>query len=426
MARCDCCDLDLDEIERYCPGCGAPRPRTKVVDVSTTLRERFHAASGDVEAEYAFGGTRTVRTASPKTKAAEAPTVDLPAANAEAPKKSEPAAEPPAVEARVPSRGRVPEPKPGDIEAALELDAEPVPEPAIVLDVEPDEPESLPEPEREREPEPVVAVVEPEPESIPEPLVAEAPPVVAQEPAPVVIDEEHVNGGTPQQVEDPGSQAVAAGAELTEFKPYVVLPPPRQMVAAKVLSPVAPDDTDERADAPKRRGGMFVVLLALLAIVGGAAFFLTGREPVTNGTPLTAEASDGSISLDGPAGWRIESREAGVVGIGEPSHDLHVHATAIRRSALKDGLSLKRRAEDVQEEFLASLEGAEASDVGATKIGPYAAVRQTLSTDSVVYVHTVVKMPKYFVNVLAWTPAERFDEEQTQLLGVVGTVRSSN
>jgi hypothetical protein len=170
---------------------------------------------------------------------------------------------------------------------------------------------------------------------------------------------------------------------------------------------------------------MLVVLLVLLAVVGGGAFFISGGEPAANSTPFTAEAADASISLDGPAGWRIESREAGVVGIGEPSHDLHVYATAIRRSALEDGLSLKRRAQDVQDEFVASLERADASEAVATKIGPYAAVRQTLSTTSVVYVHTVVKMPKYFVNVLAWTPSERFDEEQTQLLSIVGTLQSS-
>jgi hypothetical protein len=211
-------------------------------------------------------------------------------------------------------------------------------------------------------------------------------------------------------------------ADDVPVTPYVVLPQ-RRAVAVRERE----REVEEVAETEPRRGGRWKVVLLVAVLVAGAAsaFALTGRDRAPTG-PFTAEAQDGAISLDAPAGWRLDARGAGVLGIGEAGHDMHVHATAIRRSALADGLSLKRRAEQVHEEFVASLDDVDASRTEAAKVGPHPAIRQVLSADSVTYVHTVVKMSKYFVNVLAWTSAERFDDEKDTLLGVVGTLQSSD
>jgi hypothetical protein len=437
MAHCECCDLDLDEIERYCPGCGAPRPRTKVVDVSTSLRESFHAASGDADTEYAFGGKRMVRTAPPRASATPHAKEAAPPREQEAPPPSDP--EPP------------PEPAAPEVSDQAEVFGEPEVSGASDAVVEPDpvhasEPEPPPVEvaagssdghvvaEPVIEPEPPIAEAEPEPE--PEPVVADASPdlpedvdpereAAARDGRPDTGRNPPTTVDLPQPARDEPAIRVAA-VTGSEFKPYVVLPARREAVAVKPAPARVVTDETEPTEARRRRPWTVVLAaVVVLAVVGGGAIALSGRGSAPGRMPFTAQATDGSISLDGPAGWRIESRGTGVVGIGEPGHDLHVHATAIRRSALKDGLSLKRRAQDVQQEFLASLEGAEASAAAETKIGPYAAIRQTLSTRSAVYVHTVVKMPKYFVNVLAWAPRERFDGSETDLTRVVGTLQSS-
>lgn len=105
----------------------------------------------------------------------------------------------------------------------------------------------------------------------------------------------------------------------------------------------------------------------------GDSWTMHARAQVVTGR-FTAEAEDASISLDAPAGWRPESRGPGVVGIGEPRRGLHVQAT--RRSALADGLSLAKRATQVQEDFVSSLAQAVTTEPEATKIGPHPAVRQ--------------------------------------------------
>lgn len=42
------------------------------------------------------------------------------------------------------------------------------------------------------------------------------------------------------------------------------------------------------------------------------------------------------------------------------------------------------------------------------------------------YIHTVVKMPAYFVNVLAWTSTQRFEDARAGLLAVMGTLQTSS
>ncbi len=398
MARCEVCDIQLDDVERFCPGCGTPAPR-RVVEVSTTLRESYYgAASDDADAEYAFGGKRTFKPA-PASSTIESPPPPLRPSRRRTARKRAPVGE---VEVAAP-----------DVAARAE------PQPAV---------ESAPEPD------PVQRPSEEIEEASPEPAIAQAEEEPSLEGADADVDEDELD-------DDPGSSTEAdrvpaatpapvrvapVVAEPVPIQPYVVLPPPRRAVALREPErPVDIEGTPE-ADARRRAGWKVALLLAVLVVLGGGAVFLVaGRVTAPMGQPFTAEARDGSISLDAPAGWRIESREPGVLGVGEAGHDLHVHATAIRRSALADGLSLTKRAKQVQSEFVSSLDEADASPPEPTKVGPHPAIRQVLSTSSVIYVHTVVKMPKYFVNVLAWTTAERFNEAQATLLGVVGTLQTS-
>jgi hypothetical protein len=419
MARCEVCDLELDVVERFCPGCGVPAPR-HIVEVSTGLRESFHgAAADDVDTEYAFGSKRLVKTAPPPPPAARK---RPPKAQQPAPPAPEPAAEPAPV--------REPEPE-------VAPDAEPEPVVAEIEDVPSAEDED-------------VASVEDEPDDPDIELVADVE-ISEEEPAPQDEVPEEDDGATAMGVDVvPGAEdeADVGAAEVDEVPndatdveaapirlapsiaepgrvtPYVVLPP-RRAVAVREREVVVEEAPEPEAPRPSRWKAAVLVFVVVVAVAGAAAYVLAARQLAPVGAPFTAQAQDGSISLDAPAGWRLEARGAGVLGIGQAAHDTHVHATAIRRSALADGLTLKRRADEVHEEFVASLDDAAASRPETTNVGPHTAIRQVLSTDSVIYVHTVVKMPKYFVNVLAWTSAERFNTEQDTLLGVVGTLQSS-
>jgi hypothetical protein len=449
MARCESCDLELDDVERFCPGCGATAPR-RVATVTTSLRESFHTATSDDDdqVEYAFGGSkRRVKAAPPpQTKSVQRrnATPRPPPASARTQNASPLGAESvrePVVERHVPAP-EVPEPlvesAPAidlnvSVEAEREEDDELVDvtgaeeDPASSIDEEPsgepgdtdDEIELEIEVELEDE-----TAIDDEAEIVEEPDV-EAPELGCADTEPAIADEE-------EEEEEPfvASPAVRTRRPVPSeerIAPYVVLPVRR---AAAVLE-LEPEEEQAEAVAPavRRRGrGLPVVLVMLLLIAGAAAYLVNERSSAERGAPFTAAATDDSISLDAPAGWRIEARSTGVVGIGDPTRDIHVHATAIRRSAVGKGLSLARRANQVQDEFAASLSRAAGDGPQTTTVGPYPAVRRVITAavagGDVTYVHTVVKAPKYFVNVLAWAPADLFREQQGVLLGVAGSLQA--
>ena len=451
MTRCEACDLELDDVERFCPGCGTPAPR-RVVDVATALRESFLTAADDDsdEIEYAFGGS--TRSKGKPTKPAQR---SKPAARASAPPKPAPPPpadpEPPSVVDEVVSVPvEVDEPEIAAADEDVLVDAEMVGADDDAEDeqqgaadlVQPDDAEALlpaqdVEPSAEDHEEDTALAAEiPAAPGASEALAAEA--QAGHEPErtddtgadDAGAEEEPDVAATPEPPARRRRPRTAINAPVTEFKPYVVLPARRAAAVVERPVEIEPPAADG-ADRPNRRSGRRIaVLLTLILIAGGAiAYVLMLQSPEVTSTPFTAESADHAISLDAPAGWRLQSRSKGVVAIEEPRRDLHVQATAIRRSALAKGLSLRGRAKQVHGELLDSFDQVGSSPAKETKIGPYPALRTVIAAKSsgveVTYIHDVVKTPKYFVNVLAWAPAEGFEAQQAELLRVLASLQAS-
>ena len=446
MIRCTACDLELEGPVERCPECGAPT-REAVVSVDTSVRDRYATsaaarASEGADFEYAFGGKHTHVQATngrpierrrrrfrPRRAAA---IVDVPALPVSG---SQVIAELPPVEPGsdemaaavgdeaiadvgvhdllgalrvaetdddVAQRGEGVGPDLADdmeLDDATELDldvedegAEKEPFAALDIDEEPDDSDA-----------PVDVFVQASDEPKEEiPVEAEA-----------------------------GRPATAA---FGEYKPYVVLPKPRQPVQTEVARREDPSlAVDETPASSRRRAGprLFAVAFVVSAVVAlGIVMTSRGRpDAAPPRPPYTVTSATDPISFRVPGSWTLTSQGKGVLDLSDTTADAHVHATLIARKSLPEGLSLEHRAKQVRKELLRSLADEDASKPDPTTIGGHRAMRTQITATAVgqrvTYILTVVKTPKHFINVLAWAPADAMEAERDVLLGIVGSLRTA-
>jgi hypothetical protein len=444
MARCDSCDLELDDIERFCPGCGAPAPR-RVVSLDTKVRDEYNRVTAGTatefdELEYAFGGKKQ-RT----HRVSPASVVRQPVAEPEITDELE--AEPDEFE-------DLEEFEVSDELEAEDEDDEDFEELEVEDELESDEDEELEdleeefeiddeldaEDDNEEEPEELDVddeldtedEYEDELESVDE-EIEEAPritPHVVRRPvAPVPVVR---RPAAAEPVQRPAASVHAVAEAIAEpmdepeerVMPYVVLPPPRVTVH------VVPETFAEREAEPVVRGPSpwRAIVLTVLALAAGVAVFfafLPDRTPSPSGPAFDATSADGLLTFHVPGTWRVESEAPGVLEVADPQSDAHVYATVMARAALP-GMTLKARAAQVRQQLITELDVDDPVTSVTVKVGTRVAVRTEMTGVSVghrvSYIQTVVKTPKNFVQVLAWAPAERYASEKDVLLRIVDSL----
>ena len=456
MVRCTACDLELEGPAESCPECGAPT-RQAVIRVDTRVRDRYASvaaasASEDADFEYAFGGKRghvEATTAQPVEKrrrrfrprraGAVEPSV-IPVRDVEV------IAEPDPVET-------VTEEHIADVgvhdllEALRAMGAEDEGRQQTddVVDV-PDETELDDVNDEDLEDEPVL-VIDLDEEALDDGATVDELVDEVVDEAEEESDDSFVGPDDVLEELEPVAPAAGAGSAdeqvqaastvgFAKYEPYVVLPTSRRPERAEIVQVAEPATVavgEEPAPARRARRRLAVAVGAVLAIAAAVAFVMTSRgrpEPDAPRPPYTVASETDPISFRVPGAWNMESQGKGVLDLSDPDADAHVHATLIARKSLKDGLSLKDRDKQVRTELLRSLVDEDVSMPEAIEVGGHRAVRTEITATSVgqrvSYILTVVKTPKHFINVLAWSPADEMDAQDDVLARIVESLESGD
>lgn len=427
MDRCLACQQELWGDESSCPECGAPiRPLAARVD--TSVRDRFVAgaiasATPDADFEYAFGGKRSVlrATAAPKAKPKERAGRFGRRASRVVPTEMADEGKSGAATTVTDLLRTV-----RDTWGVAEAVAQPVE--TVVNDVQP-----APA---------VVAVETGIVETIADPEPAESDGVAASEPptagrprrfgflrrsrvaVPVADDEAPAERVAAQQPDD-----APAIVEVSVVEP---VPAEETTLVEAALVAEAPQGESIGKVSRKREPRLVsaIALIVVAAAVTTGVVLRSDQEPSPVSAAQVVTSATDDISFVLPGGWRLESQDKGVMELTDPRSDSHVYASVIKRKSLKDGLTLRQRAKQVRTQLLRSLDAAQMSEPVSTKVGRYEAIRTEISAEavgrSVSYIHTVVKTPREFVNILAWAPAEQMGAEERVLLEIVESFRATD